>query len=61
MIKAFNTTPHRAVKTISSTPSPRAIPSTSARKPSADKPAPLSNGKARGASRCASCGGRGRF
>lgn len=36
-------------KTISTSPSPKAIPSTSARKPSASTPAPL-------VKRCASCG-----
>lgn len=50
MKNPFGSTPHKAVKTISKSPSPKAIPSTSVRKPSPDKPAPLRAG------RCASCG-----
>ena len=37
MNKSFNSTPHRAVKTIDRTPSPHAIPKTSDRKPSIAK------------------------
>lgn len=54
MKNPFSTTPHRAVKTVSSTPSPRSIPSTSARKPNDSKPLPLAGGKAKRP--CASCG-----
>lgn len=56
MKNPFATTPHRAVKTISQTPSPRSIPKTSDRKASASKPAPLTGLHGR----CASCGSRGR-
>ena len=55
MNKSFNSTPHRAVKTLDRTPSPHAIPKTSDRKPSVAKPAPLTGLHGR----CASCG-RGR-
>lgn len=49
MAKYFGSTTQKASKTISSTPSPKAIPSTSARKPSGTSPAPLQRP-------CASCG-----
>jgi hypothetical protein len=52
MSNPFATTPHRAVKTISTTPSPKKIPSTSVRKPSDARPLPLKQ------NRCASCGKR---
>lgn len=45
----FKTTPHKASKTISRSPSPKAIPSTGVRKPSGTSPAPLTRP-------CASCG-----
>lgn len=52
MNKSFASTPHRAVKTIASTPSPKGIPGNSNKaKASPAKPAPLRSG-------CASCGKR---
>lgn len=57
----FSATPQRVTHSVSTSPSPKSIPSTSARKPSQTTPAPLAGGNAR-KSRCASCGGgRGHF
>jgi hypothetical protein len=47
--KYFNTSGPKVVKTISQSPSPRSIPSTSDRRPSTQRPAPLTRP-------CASCG-----
>lgn len=47
--KPFSTTTHTASKTISRTPSPKSIPSTSVRVASTTTPAPLKRP-------CASCG-----
>jgi len=55
MIKHFNSTPHRVTHRISESPSPMNIPSSSARKPSSNLPAPLVQ-----KTRCASCGGGSR-
>lgn len=57
---AFSSTPHRVTHRISSSPSPRNIPSTSDRRASTTSPAPL-QGLAGGRSRCASCGGGRKF
>ena len=54
MNKSFNTTPHRAGKTISSSPTVHRVPTTGDRKPAANRPAPLTGRHGR----CASCGGR---
>lgn len=50
MNKSFNSTPHRAVKSTGTSPSPKSIPSNGNRSAaSPSKPAPLRQG-------CASCG-----
>ena len=54
MNKSFNTTPHRAGKTISSSPTVHRVPTTGDRKPAANRPAPPTGPPARSAS----CGGR---
>lgn len=60
MKNPFSSTPQRVTHQISSSPSPRSIPSTGVRKPSLSAPAPLAGGKAK-KSRCASCGGGRHF
>lgn len=53
MKNPFSSTPQRVTHSISTSPSPKAIPSTGVRKPSAGSPAPLTGLSGR----CASCGG----